>query len=82
MILQGKGIYRLGNSWFPVQAGDAIWMAPYVPQWWVSPSAGRGTPRIGCALAAWGRLAPARSQPRAALLLAAKPRMRHQLAAS
>jgi (S)-ureidoglycine aminohydrolase len=33
VILQGKGIYRLGGSWFPVQAGDAIWMAPYVPQW-------------------------------------------------
>ncbi|XP_073299344.1 (S)-ureidoglycine aminohydrolase-like [Primulina huaijiensis] len=34
LILEGQGIYRLGNSWFPVEAGDAIWMAPFVPQWY------------------------------------------------
>lgn len=33
LLLAGKGIYRLGESWMPVSAGDAIWMAPYVPQW-------------------------------------------------
>ncbi len=33
LMLQGGGIYRLGNSWYPVQAGDFIWMAPYCPQW-------------------------------------------------
>ncbi len=36
LLLQGKGIYRLGNDWYPVQAGDAIWMAPYVPQWYAA----------------------------------------------
>ncbi|KAK9790343.1 hypothetical protein WJX73_006610 [Symbiochloris irregularis] len=34
LLLQGQGIYRLGDSWYPVQAGDAIWMAPYVVQWY------------------------------------------------
>jgi (S)-ureidoglycine aminohydrolase len=33
LMLEGGGIYRLGNHWYPVQAGDFIWMAPYCPQW-------------------------------------------------
>jgi (S)-ureidoglycine aminohydrolase len=33
LMLEGGGIYRLGESWYPVQAGDFIWMAPYCPQW-------------------------------------------------
>ena len=33
LMLEGSGIYRLGNAWYPVQAGDFIWMAPYCPQW-------------------------------------------------
>lgn len=33
LMLQGGGIYRLGDAWYPVQAGDFIWMAPYCPQW-------------------------------------------------
>ena len=33
LMLEGCGIYRLGDSWYPVQAGDFIWMAPYCPQW-------------------------------------------------
>jgi (S)-ureidoglycine aminohydrolase len=33
LILAGGGIYRLGNCWYPVTAGDFIWMAPYCPQW-------------------------------------------------
>ena len=33
MMLEGGGIYRLGDNWYPVQAGDFIWMAPYCPQW-------------------------------------------------
>lgn len=33
LILEGGGIYRLGDSWYPVEAGDFIWMAPYCPQW-------------------------------------------------
>jgi len=33
LMLQGGGIYRLGHSWYPVTAGDFIWMAPFCPQW-------------------------------------------------
>jgi (S)-ureidoglycine aminohydrolase len=33
LMLEGGGIYRLGDCWYPVQAGDFIWMAPYCPQW-------------------------------------------------
>lgn len=33
LMLSGGGIYRLGDSWYPVTAGDFIWMAPYCPQW-------------------------------------------------
>jgi len=29
----GGGIYRLGDCWHPITAGDFIWMAPYCPQW-------------------------------------------------
>jgi (S)-ureidoglycine aminohydrolase len=33
LMLEGGGIYRLGESWYPVTAGDFIWMAPWCPQW-------------------------------------------------
>jgi (S)-ureidoglycine aminohydrolase len=33
---QGQGVYRLGDRWYPVQAGDSIWMASYCPQWFVA----------------------------------------------
>ncbi len=33
LMLSGGGIYRLGDYWYPVKAGDFIWMAPYCPQW-------------------------------------------------
>ena len=33
LMLAGGGIYRLGEHWYPVAAGDFIWMAPYCPQW-------------------------------------------------
>ncbi len=36
ILLSGQGIYRLEDSWYPVRAGDAIWMAPYCPQWFVA----------------------------------------------
>lgn len=36
LMLQGKGIYRLDQDWHPVQAGDAIWMASYCPQWFTA----------------------------------------------
>jgi (S)-ureidoglycine aminohydrolase len=33
LMLEGGGIYRLGEHWYPVTAGDFIYMAPYCPQW-------------------------------------------------
>ena len=36
LMLSGQGVYRLGDSWYPVRAGDAIWMAPYCPQWFAA----------------------------------------------
>jgi (S)-ureidoglycine aminohydrolase len=33
LMLAGGGIYRLGDNWYPVTAGDFIWMAPWCPQW-------------------------------------------------
>jgi (S)-ureidoglycine aminohydrolase len=35
-LLRGAGVYRLDESWYPMQAGDAIWMGPYCPQWFVA----------------------------------------------
>jgi (S)-ureidoglycine aminohydrolase len=35
-MIAGQGIYRLGDDWHPVQAGDVIWMAPWCPQWFVA----------------------------------------------
>jgi (S)-ureidoglycine aminohydrolase len=36
LMLAGQGVYRLEDSWYPVATGDAIWMAPYCPQWFVA----------------------------------------------
>jgi (S)-ureidoglycine aminohydrolase len=33
VMLEGGGIYRLGDCWYPVTAGDFIWMSPWCPQW-------------------------------------------------
>jgi (S)-ureidoglycine aminohydrolase len=33
LMLEGSMVYRLGDSWYPVTAGDAIWMGPHCPQW-------------------------------------------------
>lgn len=33
LLLEGGGIYRLGDAWYPVTAGDFIYMAPWCPQW-------------------------------------------------
>ena len=33
LMLEGGGIYRLGDSWYPVTAGDFVWMGPWCPQW-------------------------------------------------
>ena len=36
LMLKGQGVYRLEESWYPVAAGDVIWMAPFCPQWFVA----------------------------------------------
>jgi (S)-ureidoglycine aminohydrolase len=36
LFLTGGGIYRLDADWHPVTAGDAIWIAPYCPQWFIA----------------------------------------------
>jgi (S)-ureidoglycine aminohydrolase len=36
LMLAGQGVYRLGDAWYPVQAGDVIWMGPFCPQWFVA----------------------------------------------
>jgi (S)-ureidoglycine aminohydrolase len=36
LMLEGQGVYRLGDYWYPVQQGDVIWMASYCPQWFVA----------------------------------------------
>jgi (S)-ureidoglycine aminohydrolase len=33
LFLNGGGIYRLDNSWYPVECGDIIWMGPFCAQW-------------------------------------------------
>ncbi|HEY8993738.1 MAG TPA: (S)-ureidoglycine aminohydrolase [Lacunisphaera sp.] len=36
LMLDGQGVYRLEDSWYPVEKGDVIWMGPYCPQWFVA----------------------------------------------
>jgi (S)-ureidoglycine aminohydrolase len=36
LMVEGQGIYRLADEWYPVQKGDVIWMAPFCPQWFVA----------------------------------------------
>jgi (S)-ureidoglycine aminohydrolase len=36
LFLSGGGVYRLDADWHPVTAGDAIWIAPYCPQWFIA----------------------------------------------
>jgi (S)-ureidoglycine aminohydrolase len=36
LLLEGQGIYRLADQWYPVQAGDTIWMGPFCPQWFAA----------------------------------------------
>ena len=36
LMVEGQGVNRLGDCWYPVQKGDAIWMASYCPQWFVA----------------------------------------------
>jgi len=32
-FVEGQGIYRLDDQWYPVQAGDTLWIGSYSPQW-------------------------------------------------
>jgi len=36
LYLQGQGVYRLDQEWYPVKKGDCIWMAPYCQQWFTA----------------------------------------------
>jgi (S)-ureidoglycine aminohydrolase len=36
LMLKGQGVYRLDADYYPVMAGDVIWMASYCPQWFVA----------------------------------------------
>lgn len=36
IMLEGGGIYRLGDAWYQVTAGDFIWMGPWCPQWFAA----------------------------------------------
>ncbi len=40
LMLEGEGLYLLNQTWYPVQAGDFIWMAPFCPQQFVASAAG------------------------------------------
>ena len=35
-MLEGQGVYRLDEAWYPVREGDVIWMSPFCPQWFVA----------------------------------------------
>ncbi len=36
LMLGGQGVYRLEEDYYPVCAGDVLWMAPWCPQWFVA----------------------------------------------
>jgi (S)-ureidoglycine aminohydrolase len=36
LMLEGQGVYRLGEEWYPVCAGDVIWMGPFCAQWFAA----------------------------------------------
>jgi (S)-ureidoglycine aminohydrolase len=36
LMLDGAGVYRLGDDYYPVTAGDVIWLASFCPQWFVA----------------------------------------------
>jgi (S)-ureidoglycine aminohydrolase len=40
LFLAGGGVYRLDADWHPVTAGDALWIAPYCPQWFIAAGPG------------------------------------------
>lgn len=34
LMLEGEGLYKLQNEYYPVTAGDVIWMGAHCPQWY------------------------------------------------
>ena len=36
LFLQGQGILRVEESWYPVKEGDAVWTGAHCPQWFVA----------------------------------------------
>lgn len=34
LMLEGEGLYKLQDTYYPVTAGDVIWMGAYCPQWY------------------------------------------------
>ncbi|MGA7157429.1 MAG: (S)-ureidoglycine aminohydrolase [Acidobacteriaceae bacterium] len=36
LMLQGGGIYRLDDDWYPTHSGDVIWMSAFCPQWFAA----------------------------------------------
>jgi (S)-ureidoglycine aminohydrolase len=46
LFLEGQGVCRLAGNWHPVQAGDALWLAPFCPHWFVA--AGKTPARVIC----------------------------------
>lgn len=40
LFLSGSGVYRLDADWHPVTMGDALWIAPYCPQWFIAAGPG------------------------------------------
>lgn len=43
LMLEGQGMYMLGSEYMPVQAGDVVWMAPFVAQWFAALGKGEST---------------------------------------
>lgn len=36
LMLEGEGLYKLGEHHYPVTAGDVIWMGAHCPQWYAA----------------------------------------------
>lgn len=36
LLLEGRGVLRLEDAWYPIRAGDAAWLGPYCPQWFAA----------------------------------------------
>ncbi|UBV44971.1 (S)-ureidoglycine aminohydrolase (plasmid) [Deinococcus taeanensis] len=34
LMLEGEGLYKLQDTYYPVQTGDVIWMGAHCPQWY------------------------------------------------